>query len=115
MREVAREVLRRLNFKALIASDGADALMQVAEHRTDLRVIISDLHMPFMDGLSFVRALRRLLPNIPVVIASGRLEESAMEDFKTLGVTLFLDKPSTESQLVDVLKNVLSPGQARQA
>jgi CheY-like chemotaxis protein len=93
----------------LIASDGADGLMQVAEHRTDLRVIITDLHMPFMDGLSFVRALRRLLPNIPVVIASGRLEERAMEDFKTLGVTQFLDKPFTEGQLVDVLKNILSP------
>ena len=107
VREMARAVLRRLNFKPLTATDGADGLMQTAQHRTELRAIVTDLHMPHMDGLAFVRALRRMLPDIPVVVASGRMEDAMAGEFKTLGVTSRLDKPFTEVQLAEALKTVL--------
>jgi CheY-like chemotaxis protein len=67
--------------------------------------------MPHMDGLTYVRTLRRILPNIPVVISSGRMEEKDREEFKNLGVTIQLDKPFTEEQLTDVLKKIFSPEQ----
>ena len=109
LRAVARAVLRRLNFKPLTATDGADGLIQVAQHRTELRAIITDLHMPHMDGLAFVRALRRMLPDIPVMVASGRMEDAVAGEFKTLGVTSRLDKPFTEVQLAEALKNLPVP------
>jgi PAS domain S-box-containing protein len=106
IRAVAREVLRRLNFKPLTATDGADGLIQAAQHRTKLHAIITDLHMPYMDGMEFVRALRRVLPDTPIVVASGRLEETDKKEFETLGVTLHLAKPFTEAQLAEALKKV---------
>ena len=109
MLAVARAVLRRLNFKPLTATDGADGLMQVAQHRTELRAIITDVHMPHMDGLAFVRAFRRMLPDIPVMVVSGRMEGTMAGEFKTLGVTSRLDKPFTEVQLAEALKNLLAP------
>jgi CheY-like chemotaxis protein len=108
VRDMGRVVLRRLNFKPVTATDGADGLMQVAEHRTDLRAVITDLHMPHMDGFGFVRALRRMRPDIPIVVASGRLEEKEKAELKTLGVTAYLDKPFTEGQLAEALKNLLA-------
>jgi PAS domain S-box-containing protein len=107
LRKVARAVLRRLNFTPLTATDGADGLIQAAQHRTELHAIITDLHMPYMDGLEFVRALRRMLPDIPIVVASGRMEDTMIAEFKTLGVTSRLDKPFTEKQLAEALKTVL--------
>jgi PAS domain S-box-containing protein len=109
IREIGRAVLRRLNFKPLTATDGADGLMQAAEHRTDLSAVIIDLHMPHMDGLGFARALRRMLPDMPIVVASGRLDEITKVEFKSLGVTMHLAKPFTEAQLADVLKNIFAP------
>ena len=109
VREMARAVLRRLNFQPLTATDGADGLIQTAQHRTDLRAIITDLHMPHMDGLEFVRALRQMLPDIPVVVASGRMDDAVAGEFKALGVTSRLDKPFTEAKLAEVLKNLLVP------
>ena len=106
VREVARAVLRRLNFKPLTATDGADGLIQAAQHRMELRAVITDLHMPHMDGLAFARTLRRMLPDIPVVVVSGRMEDAIASEFKTLGVTARLDKPFTEAQLAEVLKNL---------
>ncbi|MDB6059684.1 MAG: hypothetical protein JWO95_3528 [Verrucomicrobiales bacterium] len=107
VREVARAVLRRLNFEPLTATDGADALIKAAENRANLRANITDIHMPHMDGLNFIRALRRMLPDIPVLVTSGQLEEAVAEEFKTLGVSARLDKPFTEIRLAEALKNLI--------
>jgi CheY-like chemotaxis protein len=103
MREMARAVLRRLNFKPVIATNGTDGLMQAAQIRVELRAVITDLHMPQMDGLVFARELRHALPDIPIIVASGRLEDALAAEFKALGVTVFLDKPFTEAQLAEAL------------
>jgi CheY-like chemotaxis protein len=109
VREVACAVLQRLNFKPLTATDGVNGLMLAAQHKAELRAIVTDLHMPHMDGLAFVRVLRQMLPDIPIVLASGRLDDAAAGGFKALGVTSRLDKPFTENQLAEALKNVLAP------
>jgi len=109
LRKIGRAVLRRLNFKPLTATDGVDGLIKAAEHRTELAAIISDLNMPHMGGLEFVRARRRILPDIPVAVASGRMDDAMAEEFKTLGVTRRLDKPYTEGRLADMLQNHLAP------
>ena len=109
VRNVASAVLRRLNFKVVTANDGADGLLQAAKYRADLRAIITDLHMPHMDGISFIRVLRRMLPDIPVVVASGLLEDAAAQEFKTLGSITHLNKPFTENQLATVLQNIFTP------
>jgi signal transduction histidine kinase/ActR/RegA family two-component response regulator len=109
VRRMMHAVLRHLNCNPLIATDGADGLVQAALNRTALRAVITDLDMPYMDGLAFVRALRRMLPDIPIMVASGRMEDTVVEEFKSLGVTRFLDKPFTEEQLAEALKNLLAP------
>lgn len=109
VRAMARTVLRRLNFEPLTAIDGPDGLIKSTEHRATLRAIVTDMHMPHMDGLGYVRALRRILPDIPVIVASGRLEESTAGELKALGVTVRLDKPFTEAQLAGALRDALSP------
>ena len=109
VREMAGVVLQRLNFKPITATDGADGLQLAMQHQADLRVIITDLHMPHMDGLAFVRVLRLLLPDVPVVVSSGRLEDPQAVEMQALGVTHRLDKPFTEAQLAEVLQVVLAP------
>ena len=83
IRAIARMVLRHLNFVPLTAANGADALVQALEHRTELRAIITDQQMPQMDGVAFVRGLRGILPHIPVVVASAQVEETVAAEFKS--------------------------------
>jgi PAS domain S-box-containing protein len=107
MREMARVLLQRMNFKVVTANDGEDGLMKVAEFHAELRLIITDLHMPHLDGLAFTRALRRKLPDIPVAVTSGRVDDISVKEFNNLGRVSFLDKPFTESELVAMLKTYL--------
>jgi len=107
VREAARQVLRRLNLTPVLAADGAEALAQVARYRDRLHAVVTDLHMPKMDGLAFVYALRELLPDIPVIVSSGRLDDGPAAEFMALGVHLILDKPFTEDSLANALKAAL--------
>ena len=109
LRLMAGVVLQQLNFTPITAIDGADGLVKAALHASELRAIITDLHMPHMDGLAFVRTVRRMLPDIPIIVASGRMEEAAALEFKGLGVKIFLDKPFTEPKLAEVLQSLLAP------
>jgi CheY-like chemotaxis protein len=90
----------------LTASDGAEALIFVAENRKDLRAVIVDLHMPHMDGLAFVRAVKRMLPEAGIVVASGNLGHAA-DQLNGLGVNVMLDKPFTQETLIRALEKVL--------
>jgi CheY-like chemotaxis protein len=61
-----------------------------------------------MDGLAFVREVRLLLPEIPIVVASGRMEEDDAAKLTARGVTSRLDKPFTQAQLAEALRNLLA-------
>ncbi|MET0261869.1 MAG: PAS domain S-box protein, partial [Rariglobus sp.] len=59
VRAVARRVLSALNYHPLTANDGTDGLIQVAQSGDSIKAVITDLHMPHMDGEAFARALHR--------------------------------------------------------
>ncbi len=109
VREVVREVLQRMNFRVVLANDGIEGLIWLGEHLSVLRAVITDLHMPNQDGFAFVSVLKKVLPNVPIIISSGRLEDEMREKFQTLGVTAFLDKPCGEGQLAEVLGSIFAP------
>ncbi len=113
VRTVTRAVLTALNFVVVTAVDGTDGLIQAADRRGALRAVITDLHMPDMDGLGFVRALKRIAPDVGVIVASGHLEEPEMAEFKRLGVDVILDKPFTQEKLESALRVTLEGAGAR--
>lgn len=107
VRTVTRTVLTALNFVVVTAVDGTDGLIQAADRRGELRAVITDLHMPDMDGLGFVRALKRIAPEVGVIVASGHLDDSEAAEFKRLGVDVILDKPFTQEKLEHALRVTL--------
>jgi PAS domain S-box-containing protein len=108
VREVAREVLQGLNFRVVLASDGLEALMWLNEHPATLSAVITDLHMPNQDGLVFVGMLKRVLPNVPVVVSSGKLDDETQQQFEALGVSCFLNKPFSQKQLMEMLRELFT-------
>jgi PAS domain S-box-containing protein len=107
VRKISRSVLTAMKFQVVTASDGTEALMQVAEKRADLRVVITDLHMPNMDGLTFVRVLRHMMPKVGIIVSSGHVDERDRLAFKELGVTTLLEKPFSREMLIAALQSVL--------
>ena len=100
-------MLQHLKFNVLVATDGAEALVRAAENRNRLDVVILDVNMPHMDGLTAGRALKQMMPEVPVILNSGRLEESLASQFRELGIDALLAKPFTQDELTNVVRQVL--------
>ncbi|CDS51818.1 hypothetical protein [Polaromonas sp. CG9_12] len=96
--------LRRWGMTPMLFERAADALDWLAGHPVD--VVISDMHMPEMDGLNFARLLRARMPALPIVLlTSGTMptgEPARVFDARLL-------KPYRQSQLFEALARVTSP------
>ncbi len=106
VRDILRKVLTKMNFKVRTASNGATALHEVAKLGADLSAVITDLHMPELDGLAFVRILRGRLPEVGVIVASGLIDDEAREQCATLGVQAILEKPFESAEIVAALQTI---------
>ncbi len=86
------------------APDGEIALSMIRDTKPD--ILITDIRMPFMDGLELCRAVRRLMPWIGIVILSGYDEFEYARQAIKLGVKEYLLKPITAQELHQVLDRV---------
>ncbi|MFT7126136.1 MAG: CheY-like chemotaxis protein, partial [Candidatus Azotimanducaceae bacterium] len=84
-----------------------DGLAQALNVHNDIAAVVTDMHMPNMDGLAMAQALRRERPEMPLLVTSGRMDDEVAAELYSLGVTQLLAKPFTEKQLADALDKLL--------
>ncbi|MCX7709037.1 MAG: response regulator [Clostridia bacterium] len=86
------------------APDGEIALPLIQEMKPD--ILITDIKMPFMDGLQLSRIIRKSMPWIKIIILSGHDEFSFAREAMRIGVTEYLLKPVSSSDLIESLNKV---------
>jgi excisionase family DNA binding protein len=91
IREMLQRTLAMAEYDVEVAADGRSALDRMRRSSYDL--LITDLKMPGMDGITFIREARRLRPDLPVVIITGFSTEASAIEAVNLGVTGYLTKP----------------------
>lgn len=105
IREALEEFLQ-LNCFTVLTSGSAPEALKILE-KTDFDVILTDLVMPEMDGISFTRAIRKLGNDIPVLVMTGFASiEYAVEAIKA-GATDFITKPLKFDHVVFIINRVL--------
>lgn len=103
IREIAKETLHTFGYKVLTANDGTEALALFAEHKDEVRCVITDMMMPFLDGPATIRALRRLSPNLKIIVTSGLKANGKSAEIAQFGINTFLQKPYTAEALLKAL------------
>jgi two-component system response regulator YesN len=88
------------------ASDGEVALPLIEKHQPD--IVITDIKMPFMDGLELSRILRENMPSIKIIILSGHDEFEYAREAMRIQVTEYCLKPVSSKDLIGILANVSS-------
>ena len=83
------------------APDGAVALPQILEKRPD--ILLTDIKMPFMDGLELSRIVRKELPDTRIIILSGHNEFEYARKAITLGVNDYLLKPVSSQDILEAV------------
>jgi PAS domain S-box-containing protein len=112
MRDMTQQLLESYGYQVLTAADGTEAVGQFVEHKTQIRLVITDMMMPFMDGAATIRALRKIEPAVRVVAMSGLMVSEYASEAKDIGAIAFLAKPFTAEALLQVLREALESPRA---
>jgi two-component system, cell cycle sensor histidine kinase and response regulator CckA len=101
--------LEDYNYRTLAANDGIEAIATYATHNGEIDVILMDLMMPILDGLTAIRAIKKLNPTVKIITTSGL--DASHQKVETSEVTVqgFLLKPYNLRELLAILHQVLSP------
>ena len=98
IRELLSKTLALAEYQVETAADGTTALTRLREMSYDL--VIADLKMPGMDGLMLIRQIKRLQPELPIIIITGFSTESSAIEAINLGVAGYLTKPFRVPQVL---------------
>ena len=109
IREALVRTLTANGYRAYTAEDGSDALALYFQRRGEIDVVLTDISMGQMDGVTLVRSLRKVDPKVRVIVSSGHMQKENVVVLEGLGVKTFLDKPYTAEKLLRALQTALQP------
>jgi len=105
---VGEAILRRLGYEVVACTSSPEALdvFRAAPQRFDL--VITDQTMPHMTGERLAQALRRLRPDIPIILCTGFSHVMHAERAQELGIDAFLMKPLAMQDLAQTIQQVMA-------
>jgi DNA-binding NtrC family response regulator len=105
-RRILAEILEDLGYQVISKADGPSALL-VIKTGVDIDLVITDYRMPSMNGLDLVMELRRILPNVPVIMMTAYASIENYITSMSLGVFEYVNKPIDKAEFERVVKMAL--------
>jgi two-component system cell cycle sensor histidine kinase/response regulator CckA len=108
-RSTVCRMVRALGYQARAARDGREALRYIQQHPGEIRLILTDVIMPYMDGGELAERARDLHPRLPIVLMSAYPLGEIAELIAAYPELPFVEKPFTTETLHRVLVPLLGP------
>ncbi|UVT21644.1 MAG: response regulator [Nitrospira sp.] len=105
VRRLLLEQLEPHRFVVVAVADGLRAWREL--HRRHFDAVITDLHMPYLDGLDLLHQCHLVWPELPVILMSGSFATDIVELAMTQGAAACLPKPVEREKLIHVLNEVV--------
>lgn len=107
LRSLVKFVLENEGFRILLAENGKEALDKMTSE--EIQLLVTDLHMPVMDGMELVKNVRGLkdYKYTPILILTTETNSQIKIKAKDLGATGWITKPFDNEKLIKVIKRVL--------
>ncbi len=108
MRSALKEAIVRMGYKAVLVENPLEALRKLDD--ISVSIIVTDMKMPNMDGLSFIKEARRKVGSLPILVITGfATVENAVEAMKE-GACDYLMKPFSFNSLKGAIESIMSSG-----
>ena len=105
--EMAQAALEIGGHRVFVAGNGRQALETFAEHGASVDLVVLDMTMPEMNGEETLRALRRIRPDVVVLLSSGYAEDDIVPTFEEHSLAGFLQKPWLPKDLIGKVTEIL--------
>jgi len=107
IRRMTATSLTGMGVSIIEARDGVEAIELFQQHQDEIVCVLCDLTMPRMDGWKTLELLRKIAPEIPVILTSGYNESQAMEGSHSELPQVFLQKPYGLKNLKDAIQEAM--------
>jgi len=108
VREYCCACVEALGYRVLTAADGMEAVALFRNQGDEISLVIMDLTMPRMDGIAAFNELKRLRPELKVIISSGYGEQNVVTQFAGEKPAGFIQKPFTIQSLQEIITRTLA-------
>ena len=108
VRELTGAALEEHGYHVIVAADGTEAVVALSQNMSAIKAVVTDMSMPFMDGPTTIRVLRKMKPDLRFIAISGRLGTTGANELSQIPGVTFLQKPYTSSKLVHILRDCLN-------
>jgi len=99
-------ILGKIGYRVLSSSTGPDALSKFRESHADISLVMLDLIMPDMSGREIFKKMKKINPDVNVLLTSGLSQDDIITDLLKEGALGVLKKPFTISMLTGMLENL---------
>jgi len=107
IRKVTEDVLKRNGYNVIAVTNGTEAVSAYAARSAEIDVVLTDVMMPMMDGVDLTRTLKKMTPDLKMIVCTGQATEFRQAELKNLGVKVFLQKPYATEKLLTTLHEVI--------
>ncbi len=105
-RDVIAQALKIMGYHPITAEDGLEAIKMIKVSKPDL--VITDIHMPKMNGLELLQETKKYDENIPIILITGFDPEEARNSADEYQASALITKPFRLSQLSEVMEKIFS-------
>jgi DNA-binding NtrC family response regulator len=109
VRRLACQALQRAGYVTIEAEDGAEALKILECAAPPIRLVLSDIRMPKLDGVQLERSCRDRWPALPVLLMSGEVTRDWVVRLVREGAHQVIRKPFQPDTLVEAVRSILRP------
>jgi PAS domain S-box-containing protein len=114
-RLIVKNMLNKLGFTVIEASNGKEALEEYYTKASDITLVMTDLGMPIMDGYALFSELKKLNPQLPIIISSGFGNAVITSRIPSRDIAGLVSKPYSFELLREVLQRITGRGAASSA
>ncbi|SHO52751.1 PAS domain S-box-containing protein [Desulfopila aestuarii DSM 18488] len=107
--EITSTLLSSLGYSVLTAMDGIEAIKIFTQHKKEIQFVLSDFAMPRMNGLEALQKLRKISPDLKMILVSGYSEQEVMNGNFREQPHFFLKKPYSKQALKETIDLMLVP------
>lgn len=108
VQNITQQTLETFGYQVITADDGAQAMAQFALNADKIALVLTDMVMPVMDGNALIPALRRLKPDVRVIVTSGFSADLGRDRLRELKIQHYLAKPYSASTMLNIVHQALA-------
>lgn len=107
LRNYAKDVLEECGYEILLAKNGSEGVARFKEHHDNIKAVLLDMVMPEMSGKDAYSEIKKIAPDVKVLLASGFRQDERVEAMLKLGINGFIQKPYTLKSLSKAIHRVI--------